>query len=132
MGFKFNKHIKLGKGLGINISKSGISPSYRTKRGSISRKGYSIKTGISGLSYGKRFSKGKGCLMSVMLCVSIGALSLVMSCSEEDDNNSNCPTKRCSDFATQSEAQSTFDGNRECYKNLDTDNDNLACENLPD
>jgi hypothetical protein len=43
MGFRFQKRIKLGKGIGLNISKSGISPSIRTKKGSISSKGYSIR-----------------------------------------------------------------------------------------
>lgn len=65
MGFRFQKRIKLGKRLGINISKSGITPSYRTKRGSLSSKGYSIRTGIPGLSYRKSFkkTKGSGCLL---------------------------------------------------------------------
>ncbi|MBN4085038.1 DUF4236 domain-containing protein [Flavobacteriaceae bacterium AH-315-B10] len=63
MGFRFQKRIKLGKGLGLNISKSGISSSYRTKRGTIGSKGYSIRTGIPGLTYRKTFSKSSksGC-----------------------------------------------------------------------
>ncbi|WP_409187172.1 DUF4236 domain-containing protein [Antarcticibacterium sp. 1MA-6-2] len=47
MGFRFQKRINLGKGLGLNISKSGISPSIRTKVGSISSKGYSVRTRCS-------------------------------------------------------------------------------------
>ncbi|EZH75761.1 hypothetical protein ATO12_02960 [Aquimarina atlantica] len=69
MGFRYNKRIKLGKGLGLNIGKSGISPSYRTKRGSLSSKGYSIKTGISGLTYRKSFKNSKGCGCTILLFV---------------------------------------------------------------
>ncbi len=73
MALRFNKRIKLGKGLGINVSKSGITPSYRSKRGSLSSKGYSLKTGIPGLTYRKTFSKAKnsGCLIVVFLFLSI-------------------------------------------------------------
>ena len=66
MGFRFQKRIKLGKRFGINISKSGVTPSYRGKRGSLSSKGYSIRTGIPGLNYRKAFKKsqGSGCLLT--------------------------------------------------------------------
>jgi len=66
MAFRFHKRIKLGKGFGIHISKSGVTPSYRGKRGSLSSKGYSVRTGIPGLTYRKTFSKTKnrgGCLV---------------------------------------------------------------------
>ena len=68
MGLQFRKRIKLSKGLGITISKSGVTPSYRTKKGSISSKGYSIRTGIPGVSYRQTFkkTKGNGCLMSIL------------------------------------------------------------------
>ncbi len=58
MGFRFQKRIKLGGGLGLNISKSGISPSLRTKIGTYSKNGYSTKTGIPGLRY-----QSSGCLV---------------------------------------------------------------------
>ncbi len=70
MSFRFQKRIKLGKGLGINVSKSGITPSYRTKKGSLSTKGYFIRTGIPGVTYKKSFSKsskGGGCLVALMV-----------------------------------------------------------------
>ncbi len=51
MGIRYQKRIKLGKGVGLNVSKSGVSPSLRTKYGSIGPKGFSIRTGIPGLSY---------------------------------------------------------------------------------
>lgn len=65
MGFRIQKRIKLGKNLGLNISKSGISPSYRTSRGTISSKGVSVRTGIKGVTYTKKFT-GKstsGCML---------------------------------------------------------------------
>ncbi|MDR7212659.1 DUF4236 domain-containing protein [Flavobacterium piscis] len=65
MGFQFQKRIKLGSGLGLNISKSGISPSLRTRRGTISSRGFSIKTGTSGVNYQNNFSntKNSGCML---------------------------------------------------------------------
>lgn len=73
MAFRFNKRIKLGSGFGINVSKSGISPSIRTKKGSLSAKGYSVRTGVPNLTYRKVFSKNKnsGCLCTLILFVSI-------------------------------------------------------------
>ncbi|MRT17578.1 DUF4236 domain-containing protein [Vitellibacter sp. q18] len=64
MGFRYQKKINLGKGFGLNISKSAVSPSLRTKRGSLSSKGYSIRSGIPGVTYRKTFSTNKndGCL----------------------------------------------------------------------
>lgn len=50
MAFRFNKRISIGKRLGINVSKSSITPSYRTKKASISSKGYSVRTGIPGFN----------------------------------------------------------------------------------
>lgn len=74
MGFRVQKRINLGKGLGLNISKSGLSTSFRTKSGSIGSKGYSIKTGIPGVSYRGSFGKS-GCL--VVLVLLIGLLFIV-------------------------------------------------------
>jgi len=55
MGFRFQKRVSLGGGLGLNISKSGVSPSYRTRYGSISSRGFSFRTGIAGLTYRSGF-----------------------------------------------------------------------------
>lgn len=65
MGFRFQKRINLGGGLGFNISKSGISPSLRTKAGTISSKRLSIRTGITGVTYQKNLNESKngGCLL---------------------------------------------------------------------
>jgi len=58
MGFRFQKRIKLGGGLGFTISKSGISPNLRTKMGTFSKNGYSVRTGIPGVRY-----QNSGCLL---------------------------------------------------------------------
>ncbi|MBP1221648.1 excalibur calcium-binding domain-containing protein [Flavobacterium sp. 1355] len=69
--------------------------------------------------------------------IAIVLLRLAISCSESSDSadvtsntNSNCPTKTCGDFSSHAAAQSTYDSNKSCYKNLDSDGDGIACENL--
>lgn len=125
MGFRFQRRIRIGRGFGLNISKSGITPSHRSRRGSISSKGFSIRTGIPGLQFRKNFSKG-GCVVVLLIAF---FLTSFFACTESGDD---CPSRRCSDFQTQSEAQAEFNSNPACYENLDTDDDNIACENLPD
>ena len=51
MGIRFQRRLNIGKGLGLNVGKSGVSPSIRTKFGSISHKQFTVRTGIKGLSY---------------------------------------------------------------------------------
>lgn len=121
MAFRYNKRIKLGKGLGINLSKSGITTSYRTKKGSISSKGVSVKTGIPGLSYRKRF-KNSGCFVILLFLIAI----TLFSCSTEADTDIDRDCS-CSDFSTQAAAQAAL--NNGC-NDLDRDNDGIACENL--
>lgn len=72
MGFRFQKRINLGKGIGLNISKTGISPSIRTPVGSFGPKGYSIRSGIPGATYRKTYSKsaGTGCVLFLLLMLS--------------------------------------------------------------
>jgi hypothetical protein len=79
MSLIFRRRLALGKNLGLNISKSGISPSYRTKYGSISFKGISMRTGIPGLTMSKRWgsSKGKGANPLQVLLVIVMAIALV-------------------------------------------------------
>ncbi|MBF4493391.1 MULTISPECIES: DUF4236 domain-containing protein [unclassified Flavobacterium] len=67
MGFRFQKRIRLGGGLGLNISKSGISPSLKTKIGTFSKNGYSTRTGIPGVRY-----QNSGCMLVFAF---IGALT---------------------------------------------------------
>ena len=55
MGFRFRKRINLFKGFGLNLSKSGISASFRNKFGSIGKRGFSLRTGIPGLTFFSSF-----------------------------------------------------------------------------
>ncbi|UZO81532.1 DUF4236 domain-containing protein [Aquimarina sp. ERC-38] len=127
MAFKFNKKIKLGKGFGVHISKSGITPSYRNKRGSLSSKGYSVKTGIPGVTYRKTFSKSKqsGCLLIFLVLLGF----LPFSCSKGGADTP-CSDTNCANYTSQSSAQAAFDADPECRNDLDADKDGIACEEL--
>jgi hypothetical protein len=70
MGLRFYKRVNYRDGVGLNVSKSGLSPSARTGLGSFGARGFSIRTGIPGLSY--RGGSGKN-------GVAIGAIILVIS-----------------------------------------------------
>jgi uncharacterized membrane protein len=67
MGFRFQKRVSLGRGLGINLSKSGTSASVRTRSGSIGTRGFSLRTGIPGLSYRGSWGKGGGAFIALFL-----------------------------------------------------------------
>lgn len=56
----------------------------------------------------------------------IATLLVFASCS-----NTPCEKKNCKDFKTQAEAQKKYESDKDCYKNLDKDNDGKACESLP-
>jgi len=73
MAFRFQKRIKLGGGFGLNISKSGISPSLRTKMGTFSKNGYSVKTGISGVRY-----QNSGCILTFIALTGIPILLIYL------------------------------------------------------
>lgn len=73
MGFRLSKRINLGDGVGLNVSKSGISPSIRTGFGSVSSRGYSIRTGIPGLSF-RGGGKNMGAAILVMILIGFAAL----------------------------------------------------------
>lgn len=68
MGFRFHRRINLGNGTGINVSKSGISSSWRTQYGTIGSKGFSIRTGIPGLTWRSGYGgKSGGSVMPILL-----------------------------------------------------------------
>ena len=103
------------------------------------RKGYYKKNGtyVQGhftKTKTKSFSnKNNGCSILLLMIV---LFSSAISCSStsdttDDKNTTDCPTKTCGDFSTQAQAQATYNSNKNCYKNLDADNDGIACENLP-
>jgi hypothetical protein len=58
MGFRFQRRLNLGSGVGLNLSKTGASASSRTFLGSIGTRASGFKTGIRGLSYRKLWGRG--------------------------------------------------------------------------
>ena len=74
MGFRFQRRINLGKGAGLNLSKSGVSTSVRTRYGTIGSKGFSVRTGVSGLTYRSRYRKGSDAGLIVLLMLAVVAL----------------------------------------------------------
>lgn len=87
MGFRYYKRINMGKGFGSNVSKSGIRPSYRSKSGSVNSKGFSVRTGIPGLTYRKSFSKAKngGCLVTLLIALNVALFFSFLGCTEEEN-----------------------------------------------
>jgi hypothetical protein len=59
MGFRYHKRVGSSKGWGLNISGSGLSTSYRSKYGSIGSQGFSIRSGIPGLTFRSGWGGGK-------------------------------------------------------------------------
>jgi uncharacterized membrane protein len=78
VSFRYQKRINLGKGAGLNVSQSGISASYRTKMGSIGTKGFSIKTGIPGLTYRGSFGRSKNAGLILLIYIVIVFVVLVI------------------------------------------------------
>lgn len=78
MGFRFQRRLNLTRGMGLNISRSGISPSVRTRFGSFGSKGFSVRTGIPGLSYRRRFSKKSDAGLIILLIMVLVALVPVL------------------------------------------------------
>jgi hypothetical protein len=81
MGLRYYRRVGGNKGLGLNVSGSGISPSYRTSYGSISAKGFSIRTGIPGLRFYSAFGRGKnaGNFALIMLVVIVLGFTIYYS-----------------------------------------------------
>ena len=80
MGFRFQRRLNYGAGLGLNLSKSGASPSFRSKAGAISMKGFSIRTGIPGLSFRRSWGKGpEGAILGLMAMVVILGINVAIT-----------------------------------------------------
>jgi uncharacterized protein YegL len=61
----------------VNLSKSGVSPSYRTNYGSIVPKGFSIRTGIPGLTYrGGKGKRGQGAAIVLLVMIAFVAAAI--------------------------------------------------------
>ncbi len=78
MSFRYQKRINLGKGAGLNVSKSGVSGSVRSRRGSIGTRGFSIRTGIPGLTFRTSWGKSKNGLIVLVIVGVIAFAGLVL------------------------------------------------------
>ena len=69
----------MGDGIGLNLSKSGISSSIRTKYGSFGSTGFSIRSGIPGLYYRKYNKKNDNEFFVMILLIIISfALGILL------------------------------------------------------
>ena len=74
MGFRFFNRIGGRTGWGVNVSSSGLSSSYRSKYGAFGSKGFSIRTGIPGLSFRSGWGgggKGNAALIFLLIIVAL-------------------------------------------------------------
>jgi hypothetical protein len=80
MGFRFQRRLNLGGGWGLNAGLSGGSLSYRSRQGSIGTKGFSLRTGIPGLTYRRSWGKNAGAAALIVLVVTVafGALAIAL------------------------------------------------------
>jgi hypothetical protein len=78
MGFRYHKRVGNSKGWGLNISGSGLSSSYRSKYGSFGSKGFSIRSGIPGLTFRSGWGSGKNKGAGALIVLAImGTLFMV-------------------------------------------------------
>jgi len=78
MGFRFQRRINLGGGAGLNLSKSGVSTSVRSRFASVGTRGFSIRTGIPGLTYRNYGRKGSDAGLIVLLVLGAAAVLAVI------------------------------------------------------
>ena len=84
MGFRFQRRLNLGSGLGLNLGKTGASVSGRAFFGSVGTGGFSVRSGLPGFSYRKSFGRGGAGLVvglvvtSAVLVVNLTALLVVL------------------------------------------------------
>jgi len=76
MGLRYSKRINYGNGLGLNVSKSGISPSVRTNWGSFGSKYYSFRTGIPGLTF--RGGTGKSGALTWLIIILVAGIFILL------------------------------------------------------
>lgn len=69
MGFRFQRRVNFSGGFRLNVSGSGGSPSFRGRNGSVSTKGFSVRSGITGLSFRQSWGKNSGATVAVAALV---------------------------------------------------------------
>ena len=80
MGFRFQKRFNLGRGWGLNAGSSGGSLSHRSHLGSVGTKGFSLRTGIPGLTYRRNWGKNAGGAALIVFAVVLvaGAFAIAL------------------------------------------------------
>jgi hypothetical protein len=78
MGFRFQRRINLAGGWGVNASGSGGSVSYRSRHGSIGTKGFSLRTGIPGLSFRQGWGKNGGAAALIFIAIMAALVMLAL------------------------------------------------------
>ena len=95
------------------------------------RKGYYRKDGtyvqghyMSNSTLKPKAKSKKGC--SLLILALVGILG-IEACNPEAD----CPTRNCSDYNIQAQAQKKFNENPSCLENLNSDDDGILYKSLP-
>tara|TARA_B100000508_G_C11465074_1_gene281290 strand:+ start:1358 stop:1669 length:312 start_codon:yes stop_codon:yes gene_type:complete len=65
--------------------------------------------------------------MKYILLIVFPLLLISGACNKDES----CSNTNCADYSTQAAAQTDFDSDRDCHSDLDSDNDGIACEHLP-
>ncbi|MGL2965895.1 hypothetical protein [Flavobacterium sp. XGLA_31] len=78
MGLRYYKRVGGNKGFGLNFSGTSISSSYRTKYGSIGSKGFSIRTGIPGLTFRSGYGRGKNKGVTALIILTVIATGFAL------------------------------------------------------
>lgn len=78
MGFRFYRRVGGQQGVGMNISKSGVSTSVRTRFGSFGQRGFSIRTPVKGLSFRGSWSRTRNKDLATLMNLAILALFLIL------------------------------------------------------
>jgi hypothetical protein len=76
MGLVFRRRLNCGSGLFLNLSGGGASFSKRLPFGSIGSRGFSIRSGIPGVYFLKRYSR-KDAAAGTLMAIIIGFFSIV-------------------------------------------------------
>ena len=79
MGFRFQKGFNLGGGWGLNAGSSGGSLRHRSQLGSVGTKGFSLRTGIPGLTYRRNWGKNAGSAALIAFAVMLVAGAFVVA-----------------------------------------------------
>jgi len=78
MGIRIQKRVGGNNGFGLNVSGSGLSSSYRSKYGAVGSRGFSLRSGIPGLSFRSGWGGGKNKGTGAMIILLVIAASFII------------------------------------------------------